>query len=116
MLKISKNTGSDRPQQIQYTVKLGLRQYTIVFDIQELEHENETTYQWSEATFDLGKPTYAQLVAAIVQSRYSNDDMQAIINNHLLEDGDTEHEAEWSAMQAWRAEAKVRAKEILEEL
>lgn len=116
MLKISKKTSSDRPQQIQYTVKLGLRQYTIAFDIQELEHENETTYQWSEATFDLGKPTYAQLVAAIVQSRYPNDDMQAIINNHLLEDGDTEHEAEWSAMQAWRAEAKVRAKEILEEL
>nr|DAD87613.1 MAG TPA: hypothetical protein [Siphoviridae sp. ctAUQ2] len=116
MLTISKMTGNDQPQQIRYKIKLGLRQYTVAFDIQELEEGGESKLQWSEATFDLGKPTYSQLVAAIVQSRYPNDDMQAIINNHLLEDGDAEHEAEWDAMQAWRVEAKAKAKEILEEL
>lgn len=116
MLIISKMTGNDQPQKIRYKIRLGLRQYTIAFDIQELEGENEAAYQWSEATFDLGKPTYAQLVAAIIQSRYPNDDMQAIINNHLLEDGDAEHEEEWKAMQAWRLEAKAYAKEILKEL
>lgn len=116
MLTISKMTGNDQPQQIRYKIKLGLRQYTVAFDIQELGKGGEAKFQWSEATFDLGKPTYSQLVAAIVQSRYPNDDMQAIINNHLLEDGDAEHAAEWDAMQAWRAEAKAKAKEILEEL
>lgn len=116
MLIISKMTGNDQPQQIRYKIKLGLRQYTVAFDIQELEESGEAKFQWSEATFDLGKPTYSQLVAAIVQSRYPNDDMQAIINNHLLDDGDAEHEAEWQAMQTWRAEAKVQAKKILEEL
>lgn len=116
MLTISKMTGNDQPQQIRYKIRLGLRQYTIAFDIQELEGDNAAVYQWSEATFDLGKPTYAQLVAAIIQSRYPNDDMQAIINNHLLADGDAEHEAEWQAMQAWRSSAKNQAKEILKEL
>lgn len=49
--------------------------------------------------------TYSSIVSAIINDRYSNDQMQAIINNHLLEAND-EHEAEFSAMQAWRAHAK----------
>lgn len=116
MLSISKIISSEPPQQIRYKIKLGLRQYTIAFDIQELKEGDELKYQWSEATFELGKPTYSQLVATMIKSRYPDDDMQAIINNHLLGDGDAEHEAEWLAMQAWRSEAKVKAKEILEEL
>lgn len=114
---IIKMTGSEKPQLYRYEIKLGLRKYTIAFDIQESEGEMEgKSYTWSEVTFDLGKPTYSQLTAAIIQSRYSNDDMQAIINNHLLEDGNSEHEAEWNAMQEWRAEAKIMANSILEEL
>lgn len=113
---IIKMSGSEKPQQIRYKIKLGLRKYTIAFDIQESEETEGNAYTWSEATFDLGKPTYSQLTAAIIQSRYSNDDMQAIINNHLLEDGNSEHEAEWNAMQEWRTEAKTMAKSILEEL
>ncbi len=113
---ITKMTGSIEPQQIRYKIKLGLRQYTIAFDIQQSETDDQNQYQWTETTFDLGRPTYSQLVAAIVQSRYPSDDMQAIINNHLLEDGNSEHEAEWNAMQAWRAKAKSMAKEILTQL
>lgn len=113
---IRKMTGSIEPQQIQYKIKLGLRQYTIAFDIQKSKTDDQEQYQWFEATFDLGQPTYSQLAAAIIQSRYPNDDMQAIINNHLLDDGNSEHESEWADMQAWRAKAKNMAKEILAQL
>ena len=47
---------------------------------------------------------------------YSDDAMQAIINNYLLEDEDSEHQKEWNDMQMWRVEAKRMAKEILEEI
>lgn len=48
---------------------------------------------------------YASIVSAIINDHYSNDRMQAIINNHLLEAND-EHEEEFREMQAWRAHAK----------
>ena len=85
MLALCKNSGHDKPQQICYKIKLGLRQYTVAFDIQEHEENGEIIYQWSEATFGLGEPPYPKLVAAIIQSRYPENDMQAIINNHLLD-------------------------------
>ena len=116
MVTITKQIGYMLPPQISYKIKLGQRQYTIAFDVQEFKDGGETAYQWSEATFELGRPSCSQLVSAIIESRYPNDRMQAIINNHLLDDGDAEHEAEWNAMQAWRAEAKAMAKDILAKL
>lgn len=61
-------------------------------------------------------PHNSQLVSAIIHGRYSDDAMQAIINNYLLEDEDSEHQKEWNDMQMWRVEAKRMAKEILEEI
>ena len=110
--------GDTKPQQIRYKIRLGLREYTIAFDIQELEDEQENTqkYNWKEATFSLGTPSYSDLVAAIIKGRYDDNNMAALINNHLLNDGDEEHEAEWKSMQEWRVEAKQLAKTILDEL
>lgn len=60
-----------------------------------------------------GTRTYDGIVNAIVCDHYPADKMQAIINNHLLEGNNEEHEAEFSEMQAWRAKAKSVAKEVL---
>lgn len=106
---VRKMSGSEQPQQLSYKIKLGLRQYTIAFDVQE----KDGSYEWSEVTFGLGEPSYDEMVSAFIQGRYSNDAMQAIVNNHLLDDGDEEHEAEWTVMQAWRKEAKKMAKEMV---
>lgn len=113
---IAYNQGSEQPQRIRYSIKLGLRQYTITFDIRAVKGSDNEQYEWCEITLPPGTPTYDRLVAAIIRGRYSDDNMQAIINNHLLEDGDSEHEKEWNDMQSWRAEAKRMAKEILEEI
>lgn len=119
-MRIEKKNGSEKPKEISYILKLGLRMYTIAFDIKEVETATEngeeasrTQFEWSEVTFGLGIPTFSQLVSAMVQCRYPHDDMEAIINNKLLGDGDEEHEAEYEAMQAWRKEAKTKAKELL---
>ena len=59
--------------------------------------------------------TYEQVTSAIIDAAYPSDQMQAIINNHLLESGNAEHEAEFTAMQQWRADAKTIAKQVMEQ-
>lgn len=58
--------------------------------------------------------TRSRVVDAIVTSAYPADVMQAVINNHLLGDGDSEHEAEFAAMQEWRTLAKGTADEVVQ--
>nr|DAT81815.1 MAG TPA: hypothetical protein [Caudoviricetes sp.] len=60
-----------------------------------------------------GTRTYDGIVNAIVCDHYPADKMQAIINNHLLESENKEHEAEFAEMQAWRVKAKRVAKEVV---
>lgn len=59
--------------------------------------------------------TYEQITSAIIDAQYPSDQMQAIINNHLLESDNAEHEAEFAAMQEWRANAKTIAKQVMEQ-
>lgn len=71
-----------------------------------------------------GTRTYDGIVNAIVCDHYPADKMQAIINNHFLnlakiadgkklDEDDIAHEAEYDAMQEWRAKAKRVAKEVV---
>ena len=110
---ITYNQGNEQPQRIRHNIKLGLRQYTIAFDVHIVKEGENEQYKWCEITLPVGTPTYSQLVSAIIHGRYSDDAMQAIINNYLLEDEDSEHQKEWNDMQMWRVEAKRMAKEIL---
>lgn len=114
---VVKMSGEVLPQQVRKSIKLGMKQYTIAFDIQETTNDdNLVQYVWNEVTFPVGKPTYGDIVASIIHGRYSDNEIQAIINNYLLEDGDKEHEKEWNDMQAWRAKAKQLAKLILKDI
>nr|DAG40139.1 MAG TPA: hypothetical protein [Caudoviricetes sp.] len=56
---------------------------------------------------------YDTIVNAIISAAYPADKMQAIINNHLLESDNTEHEQEFAEMQEWRKTAKSVAKEAM---
>lgn len=55
----------------------------------------------------------ATLINAIITDRYPNGQMEAIINNHLLDPSDQEHEAEFIAMQSFRSKAKSIASIIM---
>ena len=79
----------------------------ICFDevIKPGEEEGTTIYEYDMVRVSFPYD-YSSVVSAIINDRYSNDKMQAIINNHLLEMNDSEHEAEFNEMQAWRAHAK----------
>lgn len=78
----------------------------------EQTEETRTIYEAYSVRVD--RPiTYERVVSAIVNAEYSTDQMQAIINNHLLDATDTEHEAQYTAMQEWRTLAKKVAHEVI---
>lgn len=78
----------------------------------DAEAETRTIYE--AYSVRLERPvTYERVVAAIVNAEYSSDQMQAIINNHLFDSTDTEHEAQYTAMQEWRTLAKKVAHEVI---
>lgn len=59
---------------------------------------------------------YDKAVNAIISAAYPADKMQAIINNHLLDDDDdAEHAKEFQEMQDWRKKAKTWANMAMEE-
>lgn len=114
---INQSEGNDIPQRVSWEKRLGVKTYTVVVDIQEeiIDDERNKHYRWSEIHFDPGVLEYSMLVAAIIRSRFSADDVEAIVNNYL-EDQTEEHTAEWIALQSWRHSAKETAKEILTEI
>lgn len=123
-MQIMYSGGIEKPQFLHYNLKWGQREYTLSYKITEntpqpegmqLE-ESQTYYSWIETKLPLGKPTYDDIVARIVKTKYSDDEMTALINNHLLDDGDEGHIAEWKEMQEWRAYAKKIAKEAVEQI
>lgn len=78
----------------------------------------------SDMTVELetGVWNYGAIVSALMRSKYSEDDVEAIINNNIAllampsavseEDGQ-EKLAEFRNMQEWRSQCKARAKELL---
>lgn len=62
----------------------------------------------------VSKYNYGGIVDALISYKYSNDRMQAIINNYLLDPDDDVSNQEFIEMQNWRSESKRIAKEILE--
>lgn len=54
-----------------------------------------------------------RIINAIITAAYPSDKMQAIINNHLLDPTDEEHEIEYNAMQKWRIKAKQVAADVI---
>ena len=56
---------------------------------------------------------YGELVAMLVRKKYTQSDVEAIINNYLDDPGNSQYRAEFLALQVYRRECKDRAKGIL---
>lgn len=94
----------------------GVEEVEVVQNVMEDGAEQEVCVPMFEAyAVRVEHPvTRSRVVDAIVTSAYPADVMQAVINNHLLGDGDSEHEAEFAAMQEWRTLAKGTADEVVQ--
>lgn len=97
------------PQFIVCNRNLGRNEYTINFDVEELNKKEQSEgkkYSYLTVTLPAGNCSRDTVISRIIESRYSSDEMTAIINNYLLDDGDEESLAEFKEMQAWRRHAK----------
>lgn len=57
---------------------------------------------------------YGALANAMVRSKYSEDEVEAIVCNVLAAEVTEEHKKEWLAFQAYREDCKARAKAIID--
>ena len=57
--------------------------------------------------------SYSELVERLVRKRYSQSQVEAIINNYLDDRENAQYKAEFLEMQAYRKECKTKAKAIL---
>lgn len=86
------------------------------------EYENEMYgYNFIPVYYDGDVLDYEHIIAAIVDAKYSNDDVTAITLNYLLavhnevdENKQEEYIREYKTLQEWRQKAKGIAKEVLE--
>lgn len=99
-----------RPNEIEYKIHLGQRQYSINYDIVE----NGEMYEYESVQLPLGVFSYDAIVNAIVSAEYPSDKMQAVINNYLLDSENEANKADFDKMQQCRTKAKAIAKQLLE--
>lgn len=74
-------------------------------------------YIYEEATVRgarFGLWDYPTLVTAIIHSRYTADQIEAIVANYLDGEDDEQHRLEMAELQEWRKQAKTIAHEIFD--
>lgn len=113
-------SGTTCPENVSFTRNLGRRQYTVNFDIKELE---DGTFEWCTVTLNPGEWSYGAIIAAIIDSKYSPNELQAINANMLgvlsgcfdefPEEKVAEYKDECRELALWRDHAKEIAKEAL---
>ena len=98
--------------------------YQINFDTEELSSENtdgQPVTNYRSLYVQVTALNYSDLVAAIIQSRYTSSDIEAIMINNMAAIGNTEtlttekraeYVDEYTKLQAWRAHAKEVASEV----
>ena len=91
--------------------------YNIVISFNEnpIHTEECDMYEYDVVYVQKNELSYSNIVSTIIRDQYSDDKMQAIINNYLL-DGSDEHVFEFNELQSWRKQAKEVAKKVLENL
>lgn len=87
----------------------GIRRRFINLNVQPVED----VVSYDQIEVESSKWNYEGIVDSLVQYKYPNDKMQAVINNYLLEPENPEYIIAFNEMQLWRKEAKEIAKKAL---
>ena len=63
----------------------------------------------NEQVETLKQKRYGKLVARLIREKYSQDEVEAIINNYLFDPQDETYRLEFSELQKYREECKIKA-------
>jgi len=103
--------GDQAPKVLEMKRHLGMPVYSINYGMEEVTEEGAAQkYRWANVTLPAGDSTYPTMVSCLINDAYNNDEMQAIINNYILDPKDKDTLAQWNEMQKFRAYAKDLAK------
>lgn len=122
-MKINYSHSTSQPALVQSIGTATSPKYQVNFDTEALneEKDGQTVTSYRSLYVQVTSLTYDQLVAAIIQSRYSPNDIEAIMLNNMAAIGSTEtlttekraeYVEEYTKLQAWRAHAKEVASEV----
>lgn len=123
-MKINHSHSTSQPELLQSIGTATSPKYQINFDTEELSSEDtegKPVTSYRSLYVQVTSLAYDQLVAAIIQSRYSSNDIEAIMLNNMAAIGNTEtlttekraeYVDEYTKLQAWRAHAKEVASEV----
>lgn len=118
-MDLTYNYSDIEPQFVTCERNLGRNVYTINFDVKklaEVEVIDGQKYKYHTITLPAGRYDRSTVISSIICQRYSNDEMQAIINNYLLDGTDEDALQEFIAMQEYRKFAKQLADKFLAEI
>lgn len=104
----------ERPLDNEEIRSFGIITEVIRFDIHEVEQGfecDEVEYSHKE---DLSPSDYGSMVSCIIRGKYSEDAVEAILNNYLSDPSG--HKQEFDELQDWRETAKQRAREIIDSI
>ena len=125
-MKINYSYSANQPALMQSIGTATSPKYQINFDTEELSSEDtegNPVTNYRSLYVQVTALNYDALVDAIIQSRYSASDIEAIMLNNMAAIGNTEtlttekrseYIGEYMKLQAWRAHAKEVAHEVCE--
>lgn len=104
----------EKPLENEDIRSIGIRTLVIRFFI----HETERGWECEEVEYshkeELTDADYPPMVSTIIRGKYSEDAVEAILNNYLADPTDEHHATEFNLLQSWRNEAKERARKIID--
>lgn len=113
-----KNYSMEKPEAITIGYDLGRKRVTINVDVEK----TEDGYSYTSITLPTHVWNYGAIVSALVRTKYSESEVEAIVSNSLLlmqnpssvsEEDSEAKVSEFNEFQAWREKCKARAKELL---
>ena len=125
-MKINYSYSASNPSLMQSIGTATSPKYQINFDTEALQTEDtegKPVTNYRSLYVQVTALNYDALVAAIIQSRYTSSDIEAIMLNNIAAIGNTEtlttekrseYIGEYMELQAWRAHAKEVAHEVCE--
>lgn len=101
------------PKAVETIISTGIMTTVIRLDITKME---DGMYECEEVEYNHKEPLteekdYGPIVSTLIRAHYSQDQVEAITQNYLVEH--EEHKQEFDDLQEWRAESKRIAKALL---
>lgn len=117
-MQIEKRHSLDKPESIVIGYDLGRKKVTMHVDVEK----TEDGYVFNSITLPTHVWNYGAIVSALIRTKYSESDVEAIVSNSLMlmqnpssvsDEETTDKVTEFNEFQKWREKCKARAKELL---